>query len=214
MKPFGRDLCPSCRGDILRLPTDAGPQTFEAAEFPLNQVEAYDRYVVLPYAHASKIDPGLPAPSTCLRLHHCPDTTGDEQAPALRSVTEPASRADYTAVRRISTLISLYRSQQTGSLRRHPGQRTYEPVSVTARLVALGRFSAERCALCKRPLTESPDTLAVGTCNADHPYTLKTCAPTCSERHTEAASEVGGAAEPAGRVVERPTSPQRPTRAP
>lgn len=144
MKAVGRDFCPICRGDILRLPTDAGPQTFDAAEFPLDQVDANNRYLVLRHAHAGKIDPADPAPSTCLRVHRCPETTGDEPVPAEQQAPEPPSRADYTAGHRTTTLIILYRSQQTGSLRRHPGQRTYEPVSVTARLVALGRFGAER----------------------------------------------------------------------
>jgi ferredoxin len=214
MTPFGRDLCPTCRGDILRLPTDTGPQTFDAAEFPVEQVDGRDRYLVLPHAHASKIDPARPAPSTCLRVHHCRETIGDEAVPAARPANEPPSRADYTALHRITTLISLYRSQQTGTLRRHPGQRTYEPVSVSARLVALGRLNAEQCALCKRPLTDSPDTLAVGASNSDPPYTLKTCAPVCPEPRSETASESALAAEAASMVREPPTSGQRPAQAP
>lgn len=214
MRPVVRDLCPTCRGDILRLPTDAGPQTFDAAEFPIDQVDAHDRYVVLPHAHASKMDPARPAPSTCLRAHHCPDITGDEAVPAARPANKPPSRADYTALHRITTLISLYRSQQTGTLRRHPGQRTYEPVTVSARLVALGRLHPEQCALCKRPLTDSPDTLAVGASNTDPPYTLKVCAPACPEPRTETASDFALTAEAAPMVREPPTSAQRPTQAP
>lgn len=188
MKAVARDLCATCRSDILWLPSDVGPQSFDAAEFPLDQVDAHDRYLVVRHAHASKIDPADPAPNMCLRLHRCPEAAGDAPVSAVRQAPEPPSRADYTALHRITTLISLYRSQQTGTLRRHPGQRTYEPVTVTARLAALGRLNPERCALCKRRLTEFPDTLAVGTCNTDPSYTLKTCAPTCLERHAEAAS--------------------------
>lgn len=181
---LARDLCPRCRADVLRLPTDAGPQTFDAAEFALDDVDPDDRFVVLAHRHVTKIDAGRPQPDTCVRLHRCPAEEATSPPPPRPEATPPG-RADFAAARRLDTVIHLYRAQRLGTLRRHAGQRTYEPVAAAARLASIARLSPERCALCRSPLTSETETIVVGTVEADPPYPLRACQPTCPDRKSE-----------------------------
>lgn len=181
---FGRDLCPHCRADVLRLPTDEGPQTFDAAEFAIGDVKPEDRFVVRAHRHMTKVVPGRPPPATCVRVHRCTD----EEPPATTAThpaTTPPSRTDFAAVRRLDTLIHLYRGQQLGTLRQHSGQRTYEPVTVASRLAAIARLSADSCPLCRRPLSNDTEAIVVGTVEADSPYSLRACLPDCQPRRRE-----------------------------
>lgn len=183
---LGRDLCPHCRADVLRLPTDAGPQVFDPTQFAIDEVEPDDRYLVLAHRYVTKIDPGRPLPDICLRVHHCAEQ--DLTPPPLRPAATPPARADYAAARRLETLIELYRAQQLGTLRHHPGQRTYERVTVPVRLATIARLRADRCPLCQRQLDAEDQPITVGTVEADPPYPLRACRPACPTRGTEAPS--------------------------
>lgn len=181
MNPIGRDLCPRCRGDVLRLPTDSGAQEFDAVVYPMNQVDVADRYVVLPEPCAIHPDPNRAPPATCLRLHHWPP---NEPAPLPREDAAPSSpnRADYRALSEVATRISLYRAQQTGRLRPHPGQRTYGPEQVNRRLADLGRLDSTHCPLCRRQCDPDETTLLVGHITSEPPQPLRACAPSCPPR--------------------------------
>lgn len=181
---FGRDLCPHCRADVLHLPTDAGPQTFDVGEFELDDIDPDDRFVVLAQRHVTKIDPGRPSPHTCLRLHRCPAEEATPAAP-LRPPAAPPGRADFAAARRLDTVIHLYRAQNLGTLRSHAGQRIYAPVAVAARLATIARLSPDRCPLCRTRLEPETETIVVGTVEADTPYPLRACRPRCADRASE-----------------------------
>lgn len=180
-----RDLCPQCRADVLHLPTDAGPQTFDAAEFALDDVDPDDRFVVLAHRYVTRIDPGRPPPDTCLRVHRCPAEEATPPAPPSRPTATPPGRADFAAARRLDTVIHLYRAQKLGTLRSHAGQRTYEPVATTPRLASIARLSPDRCALCRSPLDAETESIVVGTVETDPPYPLRACRPTCADRNSE-----------------------------
>jgi hypothetical protein len=180
----GRDLCPRCRADVLHLPTDAGPETFDAAEYALDDVEPDDRFVVLAHRYVTKIDPGRPPPNTCLRLHRCPAEEATSPPPPRPEATPPG-RADFAAARRLETVIHLYRAQKLGTLRTHAGQRTYEPVAIAPRLASIARLRPDQCALCRTPLASQAETIVVGTVEADPPYPLRACRPTCPDRASE-----------------------------
>ncbi|MEO7286148.1 MAG: hypothetical protein ABI140_04445 [Jatrophihabitantaceae bacterium] len=180
MSMFGRSVCARCRGDVLRLPTDAGSRLFDAAEYAIDQVAEPDRYVLLPQLVARHPDPARPAPSTCLQLHDCP---ADYQPAPDPPPTHPAAagRADYAQLRRLRTQISLYQAQQGGRLRRHPGQRRYSLVEVGARLAELGRLDPQHCPLCGRQLGPDQNSLMVARLLSEPAGELRACSPTCPD---------------------------------
>jgi len=179
----GAGLCPDCRNDVLWLPTADGTQTLDQGEFAFDTVQDGDRFVVLGHRSAVQLDSTTPAPATCLRLHRClgpSPTVADTERDSLRR----PSRTDFTALRRFITQVELYRSQMLGRLRRHPGQRVYEPVAVTPRLATLGRLDSKHCVLCRREIDEN-ESVEVGSIDGKV-RPLQACSPTCPpSRHSD-----------------------------
>lgn len=180
----GRHVCPRCASDLLLLPTAEGTELFDVAEFLSDDVDEQDRFVVLRFGDAAELGPNGPSPKTCLRRHRCAEP---EPAPPPRQDTNrPPARADYTALHQVQTRIELYRAQIVGRLRPHPGQRRYEPVSVSARLATLGRLDTHRCSVCRRRLVAVDDTIIVGQIEGPTPSQLRACSPSCPARQQEA----------------------------
>lgn len=190
-----RLACPVCRNDVVQMPLpDGATALVEPTTHQVDDTTA-DYYVLVPYPPEQTVEGAGSKPALALRRHQCPGPP--EALPSRRMYVGPPTRTELIAVRNALNAMELYRAQTTGRLRKHPGQRTYSPVDVTARLVDVGRWSASACPLCRgtHDRNDARPTMPVATVTvvSGDAYVLRACTPECNAFTAgEANSDVDG----------------------
>jgi hypothetical protein len=184
MTAIGPDTCRRCGRGVLLLPLSGGTlEAFDLREFPIDDVDEGDRFVVRAHRGAAEPLKGDEPITSCLRRHGCKvdqpniGTMIPTESPQLHRTPAAATRSDLQGLRQLRTNAELLRLQTLGRLRTHPGSRHYSPVTIPAALTGLSRLDEHHCLLCRQKLDEH-DQLAVAAVEGTT-IELFVCLPEC-----------------------------------